>query len=206
MKRSELENLARRGAHAEKNPLGGYDVQLEPTTGRGFWDEFCDEFYDVLSSPSFSNNQATFAIRARYGTDDYGFCCFSKVDHIVCMNTLYVFPHVRGFGVATKVLTELAKGRPLLAQVLPFRLRSKSTTWNVPVEATSRNYAESVLSEKPEDAGRLLELYKRCGWRPCVVASSPQRKYVTTLEVSLNGFIHLTEPAANGSPVSGGEN
>lgn len=213
MKNSEREALASRGAYADRNPLGGMDIQLEPNCKLGFWDEFGLEFEEVLRRPSFSNEQASFAIRPRNGDDDFGFAMFSQIDHIICMNTLYVYPGMRGFGVGRRVLTALSKGRPLLAQVLPFSLRSKYTTWGVPVVVTDRDHSSDdvIVTPHPEEAARLMKLYRSCGWTPCVVAASPTRTYATTLKVSLNGFIHLKPDELpplgkdNGASGSGGQ-
>lgn len=195
MKRSDAEQLARRGAYVSDNPLGGVDIELPNNVQAGPWDLFQYEFDEVIGPPRYSNDTAVFPIRAKYGQDEYGYVACSRLEHIVVMNTLYVYPHLRGRGVGRRVLTALAaKGPPLLARICPFVLRSKSSCWNVEVEPTSYpDNDDVVLSEQPEKFDSLMKLYESCGWKPALVASSPKKKWATTLDVTLPGFIHLIE-------------
>ena len=193
MKPSKAEELSRRGAYITKNPLGGVDIELPPNVPPGSWDEFQWRYEDVLGRPRLRQDDAIFPIRARYGVDDYGFATFSKLESMVLLRMLYIFPHCRGCGAGRRVLKALTTGPPLVARVAPFRMRSSATTWNIEVEPTTVDPPDVIVSEQPEKTDDLLRLYQDCGWRQCLMAQHPDLTFATTCKVSLPGFLHLIE-------------
>lgn len=189
--------LARRGAYVSHGPYG-IDIALEPVKPLSFWDRFADDYCAVLSRPNTSQDTATFRIKTRDASADAGFVQATKLDHIVLIRAIYVWPQMRGNGIGRKVIETLAAGRAVLAQVCPFDLYLAEYVFGVQPPVASYSDVRSASQRlRPDQAHELLSLYQSCGWVPCSVADFPDKTFATTLKQDLRGFVHLLgEPSS----------
>jgi GNAT superfamily N-acetyltransferase len=191
MNHRKREALARRGAYVSNGPYG-IEMQLEPNRPLSFWDQFSDDYSDVLSRPDTAGETATFRIKPRDASTDAGFVQATKLDHIVLIRAVYVWPHMRGNGIGRRVIAELAKHRSVVAQVLPFELYHPEYIFGIQPPVASYSEVRAARDRfLPDQAPELLRLYETSGWSACAVADYPDKTFATNLKQDLRGFIHL---------------